>query len=117
MTTAGEHTFRLDYVEDTAAGEDEQSHFRPVENLIEFDGKKHYQEDISTNAVDLATTLSFRDAASAVDGFEQTSSPDTIQRRVTEYGKKLSTFVSDHIPGTETDGTVERVDHKLSNPI
>ena len=106
VTTAGEHTFRLDYVEDTAAGEDEQSHFRPVENLIEFDGKKRYQEDISTKAVDLATTLSFRDAASAGDGFEQTPSPDTIQRRVTEYGKKLSAFVSDHIPGTETDTVI-----------
>jgi hypothetical protein len=29
-TTAGEHTFQLDYVEDTAAGADDQSHFRPV---------------------------------------------------------------------------------------
>lgn len=50
MTTAGEHTFTLDYIEDTAASEGEQSHFRPVEELIEFDGKKRYQEDISTKA-------------------------------------------------------------------
>jgi len=50
VTTAGEHTFSLDYVEDTAASEDEQSHFRPVEELIQFDGKKCYQEDISQNS-------------------------------------------------------------------
>jgi len=106
VTTAGEHTFTLDYVEDTTAGEDEQSHFRPVENLIQFDGKKRYQEDISVKAVDLATTLSYRDAASAGDGFEKMPSPDTIQRRVKDYGQKLSSFVSDHIPGTEADTVI-----------
>jgi hypothetical protein len=58
VTTAGEHTFTLDYVEDTAASDDEQSHFRPVEKLVQFDGKKRYQEDISAKSADLATTLS-----------------------------------------------------------
>ena len=104
-TTAGEHTFSLDYVEDTAANDDEQSHFRPIEKLIQFDGKKHYQEDISTKAADHATTLSYRGAASAGDGSEMPS-PDTIQRRVKEHGKKLSSFVSDHISGTETDTVI-----------
>jgi len=75
VTTAGEHTFSLDYVEDTAASEDEQSHFRPVEELIQFDGKKCYQEDISLKTADLATTLSYRDAASAGDGFETRRRP------------------------------------------
>jgi hypothetical protein len=106
VTTAGEHTFTLDYVEDTAAGDGEQSHFRPIEDLIQFDGKKRYQEDISAKAVDLATTLSFRDAASAGDGFEKMPSPDTIHRRVKEYGTKLSGFVSDHINGTEADTVI-----------
>ena len=105
-TTAGEHTFKLDYVEDTAAGEDEQSHFRPVENVIEFDGKKHYQQDISAQAVDLATKLSYRDAASAGDGFEKTPSPDTIRRRVKTYGEKLSEFVSNRISDTEADTVI-----------
>jgi len=83
VTTAGEHTFSLDYVEDTAASEDEQSHFRPVEELIQFDGKKCYQEDISLKTADLATTLSYRDAASAGDGFENAVAryhPATSQR-------------------------------------
>jgi len=104
-TTAGEHTFTLDYVEDTAASDDEQSHFRPVEKLIQFDGKRHYQEDISAKAVDHATTLSYRDAASAGDG-SRMPSPDTIQRRVKEYGRKLSAVVSDRISGTETDTVI-----------
>jgi hypothetical protein len=106
VTTAGEHTFTLDYVEDTAASEDEQSHFRPVEKLIQFDGKRRYQEDISVKVADLATTLSYRDAASAGDGFEKTPSPDTIRRRVKEYGQKLSAFVSDHVSATEADTVI-----------
>jgi len=106
VTTAGEHTFTLDYVEDTTASEDEQSHFRPVEKVIKFDGKKQYQEDISVKTADLATTLSYRDAASAGDGFEKMPSPDTIPRRVQEYGKKISAFVSDQIPGTEADTVI-----------
>jgi hypothetical protein len=104
-TTAGEHTFTLDYVEDTAASDDEQSHFRPVEKLIQFAGKKRYQEDISAKAIDRATTLLYRDAVSAGDGSKMPS-PDTIQRRVKEYGKKLSSFVSAHISGTETDTVI-----------
>lgn len=105
-TTAGEHTFQLDYVEDTAAGTDDQSHFRPVEDLIEFDGKKHYQQDLSARAVDLATKLSYRDAASAGDGFEKMPSPDTIRRRVKAHGKKLSQFLSDRISETEADTVI-----------
>ena len=74
--------------------------------MIKFDGKKQYQEDISVKTADLATTLSYRDAASAGDGFEKMPSPDTIQRGVKEYGKKISAFVSDQIPGTEADTVI-----------
>ena len=105
-TTAGKHTFQLDYAEDTAAGADDQSHFRPVEDVIEFDGKKHYQQDISAWAVDLATKLSYRDAASAGDGFEKMPSPDTLRRRVKNHGKKLSQFLSDRISETEADTVI-----------
>lgn len=106
VTTAGEHEFTLDYVEDTATGDDEAAHFRPIEEAINFDGKKRYQQDISAQAVDLATTLSYRDAASHGDGFETMSSPDTIHRRVKEYGRKLTEFVSHRRSGTEADTVV-----------
>jgi hypothetical protein len=88
------------------AAADEQSHFRPVEDVVEFDGKKHYQQDISAQAVDLATKLSYRDAASAGDGFERMPSPDTIRRRVKTHGKKLSQFLSERTTGTEADTVI-----------
>jgi hypothetical protein len=106
VTTADEHRFQLDYVEDTAAGTDDQYHFRPVEDLIEFDDRKHYQQDISARAVDLATKLSYRDAASAGDGFEKIPSHDTIRRRVKTRGKKLSQFRSDRVSETEADTVI-----------
>jgi len=39
VTTAGEHEFSLHYVEDTAASPDESSYFRPVEDVLDFDGQ------------------------------------------------------------------------------
>jgi hypothetical protein len=106
VTTAGEHEFTLDYVKDTATGETESSHFRPIEDLIDFDGKKRYQQDISAQSVDLATTLSYRDAASHGDGIFSKPSPDTIQRRVEEYGSKLTEYVATRLSGTEADTVV-----------
>jgi len=106
VTTAGEHTFSLNYVEDTAASEDEQSHFRPVEELIPVRWEEMLSRGyLRLKTADLATTL-VSGRSSANDGFEKTPSPDTIQRRVKFYGQKLSSFVSDHIPGTEVDTVI-----------
>jgi len=57
VTTAGEHEFSLHYVEDTAASPDESSYFRPVEDVLDFDGQNRYQRDIAAKSVDLATSL------------------------------------------------------------
>ncbi|SDK20167.1 hypothetical protein SAMN05216226_1421 [Halovenus aranensis] len=43
VTTAGEHEFSLHYVEDTAAEQDESSYFRPVEDVLDFDGQNRYR--------------------------------------------------------------------------
>jgi len=43
------HVF-VDYVEDTAASEDEQSHFRPVEELIQFDGEEMLSRGYLSNS-------------------------------------------------------------------
>jgi len=88
VTTVGEHEFSLGDVEDTAASEGEQSHFRPGDQIIDFNGKKRYQQDIVARTVDLATTLSYRDAASHAKDPERTPSKDTIRDRVTECGRK-----------------------------
>jgi len=50
VTTAGEHEFSLHYVEDTAASPDESSYFRPVEDVLDFDGQNRYQQDIAAKA-------------------------------------------------------------------
>jgi len=52
VTTAGEHEFSLHYVEDTAASPDESSYFRPVEDVLDFDGQNRYQQDIAAKSVD-----------------------------------------------------------------
>ena len=106
VTTAGEHEFSLGYVKDTAARDDECEHFRPIEQLVDFDGKKRYQQDIAARTVDLATDLSYRDAVAHSQDLEKTPSKDTIRARVTEYGRKLTEFVSSRIDCTEADTVV-----------
>jgi len=74
-------SFSLHYVEDTAASPDESSYFRPVEDVLDFDGQNRYQRDIAAKSVDLATSLSYRDAANHGDSFVSMPSPTTINRR------------------------------------
>jgi len=107
VTTAGEHEFDLHYVEDTAADHDESSYFRPVEDVLSFDGQNRYQQDVATKSVDLATSLSYRDAADHGDGiFERMPSPTTINRRAKEYGSKLKQFLPDCVADTGADAVI-----------
>lgn len=107
VTTAGDHEFSLHYVEDTAADHDESSYFRPVEDVLSFDGQNRYQQDIAATSVDLATSLSYRDTADHDDGiFERMPSPTTINRRVREYGGKLKQFLPDCVADTEADAVI-----------
>jgi len=57
-----ENTSSLHYVEDTAASPDESSYFRPVEDVLDFDGQNRYQQDIAAKSRRSATSLSYRDA-------------------------------------------------------
>jgi hypothetical protein len=107
VTTAGEHEFDLHYVEDTAADNDESSYFRPVEDVLSFDGQNRYQQDIAAKSVDLATSLSYRDAADHGDGIsERMPSPTTINRRAKEYGSKLKQFLPDCVADTDADAVI-----------
>ncbi|GAB7090343.1 transposase [Halorubrum luteum] len=106
VTTAGEHEFTLHHVKDTAATGDNPTYFRPLEDLIKFDGQRIYQEDISLQSTELATSLSFHDAVAHGDGFTPMPSRTTINRRVREYGSKLGDFVRDRLPGTNADTIV-----------
>jgi hypothetical protein len=107
VTTAGEHEFSLHYVEDTAADRDESSYFRPVEDVLSFDGQNRYQQDIAAKSVDFATSLSYRDAADHGDGIlPEMPSPTTINRRAKEYGSKLKQFLPDCVAETDADAVI-----------
>ncbi|ACM57827.1 transposase (ISH6) [Halorubrum lacusprofundi ATCC 49239] len=106
VTTAGEHEFSLHYVEDTAASPDESSYFRPVEDVLDFDGQNRYQQDIAAKSVDLATSLSYRDAANHGDSFVSMPSPTTINRHAKKYGHKLKQFLPDCVAGTDADAVI-----------
>jgi len=107
VTTAGEHEFNLHYVEDTAPDHDESSYFRPVEDVLSFDGQNRYQQDIAAKSVDLATSLSYRDAADHGDGIlSEMPSPTTINRRAKEYGSKLKQFLPDCVADIDADAVI-----------
>jgi len=101
-----ENTSSLHYVEDTAASPDESSYFRPVEDVLDFDGQNRYQQDIAAKSVDLATSLSYRDAANHGDSFVSMPSPTTINRRAKKYGHKLKQFLPDCVAGTDADAVI-----------
>jgi hypothetical protein len=107
VTTAGDHEFDLHYVEDTAADHHESSYFRPVEAVLDFDGQNRYQQDIAAKSVDLATSLSYRDAADHGDGIRsKMPSPTTINRRAKEYGHKLTQFLPECLADTAATAIV-----------
>ncbi|ELZ27523.1 hypothetical protein C475_06375 [Halosimplex carlsbadense 2-9-1] len=107
VTTASEHEFDLHYVEDTAASPDKSSYFRPVEDVLDFDGQNRYQQDIAATSVDLAPSLSYRDAADHGDGILlKMPSPSTINRRTKGYGSKLKQFLPDCVADTDAEAVI-----------
>lgn len=107
VTTAGEHDVSLHHVHDTAAAPDETAYFRPIEDVLAFDGQNRYQRDISIQSIDRATTLSYRDAADDSDGILSMPSRTTINRRVKAYGSNLSDFLSDTLTGRTADTVID----------
>jgi len=57
-------------------------------------------------SVDLATSLSYRDAANHGDSFVSMPSPTTINRRAKKYGHKLKQFLPDCVAGTNADAVI-----------
>jgi len=106
-TTAGEHEFTLHDVKDT----EKDRYLRPIEDIIAFDGKRHYQKDVAMHGVDLATKLSYCDAAAEGELFRSMPSPSTFNRRVKEYGTKLQEFTTEKI-STKSAACVQADDTK-----
>jgi hypothetical protein len=59
------------------------------DTIVAFDGQNRYQQDTAANSVELATSISYRDAADNGNGFVSTPSAAIINRRAREYGRKL----------------------------
>lgn len=85
VTVLGRSELTLSYVYDTA----EESYFRPIEDTIQFNGQKRYQQCISTKAATLATKNSYRDATIVGNEFVEAPSASTINRRVHQLGTQL----------------------------
>lgn len=101
-TSVGKLELKLHRVKDKEEGE--TMIFLPVEDMIEFDGKKIYQEDISVISAELATKLTYRDAVKEGRQFiKDFPSACTINRRVIEYGEKIKAFNGDEIKEARVD--------------
>jgi len=100
VTSVGELSLWLHKVKDNETGRT----FKPVEEVIEFDGKRVYQEDISTIGVELATKMTYRDVSKEAKLFlNKFPSASTVNMRVIEYGAKISEFNKEEIKDADVD--------------
>jgi len=107
VTTAGEHEFTLHHVKETLLPPTAADLFPSARGILStLTASASIKEDISLQAAELATSLSYRDAVAHGDGFTPIPSITTVNRRVREYGSKLGDFVRDRLPGTNADTVV-----------
>jgi len=100
VTTVGKLTLTLHRVKDKGA----DRIFVPVEECIEFDGKRIYQEDISMISAELATKMTYRDAVKEGKQFvPAVPSACTINRRVIDYGERIKVFNGEKITAASVD--------------
>jgi hypothetical protein len=97
VTCVGRLDLRLHLVEDRLKAKNKT--FRPVEDVIGFDGRKVYQEDISMVSAELAAKMTYRDAAAEGKLFTLMPSPSTINRRVISYGEMIQELNGEEIRG------------------
>ncbi len=94
VTAVGKLNIKLHKIKDKETNQT----FKPVKNIIELEGKKVYQEDISMIAVEFATKMTYR--ATVKEGKFITKdfpSPCTVNQRVIEYGAKIQEFNTEKI--------------------
>ena len=102
ITSIGRLSLKLHLLKDTQ--KKGNNTFRPIENRIEFSGKKTYQEDISMISAELATKMTYRDAETEGKLFlEDMPSASTINRRVIFYGEKIKEYNSNKIKDASLD--------------
>ncbi len=107
VTAVGKLNVTLHKVVDTEANKT----FKPINSVVDFEGKRIYQEDISMIAVELATKMTYRDTVKEGKFITRDfPSPCTVNQRVIEYGEKIQELNTEKIEnaGIETafsDGT------------
>jgi hypothetical protein len=107
VTATGKLNIKLHKVVDA----DTNKTFKPIYDIVDFEGKKVYQEDISMISVELATKMTYRDTVKEGKFITKDfPSPCTVNQRVIEYGEKIQELNADRIEnaGIETafsDGT------------
>jgi len=86
VTSVGRLNLVLHKVVDT----ENKTVFRPVTEIVQFDGRRVYQEDISVIGMELATKMTYRDTRTEAMLFvKEFPSPRTLNSRVIEYGEIL----------------------------
>jgi uncharacterized protein YlzI (FlbEa/FlbD family) len=107
VTAIGKLNIKLHKVVDA----DTNKTYKPIYDIVDFEGKKVYQEDISMISVELATKMTYRDTVKEGKFITKDfPSPCTVNQRVIEYGEKIQELNTDKIEnaGIETafsDGT------------
>jgi len=105
VTTAGEHEFSLHYVEDTAASPDESSYFRPVEDVLDFDGRTA----ISRTSPPKRRSRYLAQLSRRCQSRRQLrldAVADHHQPPCQKYGHKLKQFLPDCVAGTDADAVI-----------
>lgn len=107
VTAVGKLKIKLHKIKDKETKET----FKPIKKVIELEGKRVYQEDISMIAVEFATKMTYRDTVKEGKFITKDfPSPCTVNQRVIEYGAKIQEFSTEKIEnkGVKTvlsDGT------------
>jgi hypothetical protein len=107
VTAIGKLNIKLHKVVDV----DTNKTCKPIYDIVDFEGKKVYQEDISMIAVELATKMTYRDTVKEGKFITKDfPSPCTVNQRVIEYGEKIQELNTNKIEnaGIQTafsDGT------------
>lgn len=94
VTAVGKLNVTLHKVVDTEANKT----FKPINNVVDLEGKRIYQEDISMIAVELATKMTYRDTVKEGKFITKDfPSPCTVNTRVIEYGEKIQELNTEKI--------------------
>jgi 23S rRNA pseudoU1915 N3-methylase RlmH len=95
-TSLGEINCKMNGIKNTSQVDNEI--FYPLDEKIEIDKNKNFQNEISFKCAESASKMTYRDTVKVIKNFISTKiSTMTIQRSVKYYGKQLKEFYQKHI--------------------